>query len=370
MIIPKTQCTIMRGWAILFIALHNFLHLPEFGFAQENETRFCTEGINIFLQNLSVLSWGGITYCETVIYNIFSFIGWVGVPVFVFLSGYGLTVKYKNRSQIIGVKKYITHSYLKLLYLILPAVMLVIPYQFFSVSFVRAIKSVFSLTFLNTIIPAGLLNFSLPSSLPTFWYLSLTFQLYLIFLLLVKVKDNLKLATIGIVFLLITVALGPDFYPNEVLLRYERLNCIGWIPFFILGIIIARGNCVHLVKSDIWKVIVIILISFILLFVTNSNYYFWVFLPFVALSFFYSLAVLIDKLRHKSISLWLGKNSMYIFVAHPLAILLFQEAFKKGMGLQLPIVTLLGIYIALFIILALMYKYMHERLLIWFDNKR
>ncbi len=34
------------------------------------------------------MQWGGI------IENVFSFIGWVGVPVFVFLSGYGLAMKY------------------------------------------------------------------------------------------------------------------------------------------------------------------------------------------------------------------------------------------------------------------------------------
>ena len=82
----------MKGFAIIFIMLHNFLHIN--GFSKENETVFYLERTQMFFQNV-------LNQPLNVIGDVFSFIGWVGVPVFVFLSGYGLERKY-HKSDGIG----------------------------------------------------------------------------------------------------------------------------------------------------------------------------------------------------------------------------------------------------------------------------
>lgn len=79
----------MRGVAIVFIMLHNLLHLviPTL----ENEFVFQIERTRFFMNE--VFS-GGVD----VVQDIFSFLGWYGVAVFLFLSGYGLTLKYDIQS--------------------------------------------------------------------------------------------------------------------------------------------------------------------------------------------------------------------------------------------------------------------------------
>ena len=75
--------SLIKGYAIIFIALHNFLHMSYMGFVQENEMRFDISKSRLFFEHLLNPSW-------TIVGDLFSFIGWIGVPVFVFLSGFGL----------------------------------------------------------------------------------------------------------------------------------------------------------------------------------------------------------------------------------------------------------------------------------------
>lgn len=177
--ISKEQTLIMRGLAIMFIALHNFLHLPQFGFVQENEMYFHSENYQNFLADLSNPSW-------ILVGDVFSFIGWCGVPAFVFLSGYGLSRKYLKADRI-ELWPYVKRSYVKLLCLLIPALLFFVSYQFFEVGVKRAILSLFSLTFLNTILS---IKKTLPSAAPTYWYIPMTFQLYLIYPFIRKVNAN------------------------------------------------------------------------------------------------------------------------------------------------------------------------------------
>ena len=78
----------MRGIAILAIVLHNFAHWlrpmvkeNEYAFAQHNADRLMTE----LLHPSAVLP-----------AHLLSFFGHYGVPVFIFLSAYGLVMKYES----------------------------------------------------------------------------------------------------------------------------------------------------------------------------------------------------------------------------------------------------------------------------------
>ena len=84
----KTFQTILKGYAILFIILHNYCHLKEFGLPQENEMSFTSLNWEIFIQHVT-------SSPIMLIPDLLSFVGWIGVPVFVFLSGFGLTKKYE-----------------------------------------------------------------------------------------------------------------------------------------------------------------------------------------------------------------------------------------------------------------------------------
>lgn len=100
----RLECSALRGIAILGIVLHNFAHqLP--GAALENEFAFNAERNAYFWQSLISSDW---------LIHIFSYTGHLGVPVFVFLSGYGLAQKYDKCERIKIVDFLISH-YKKLL---------------------------------------------------------------------------------------------------------------------------------------------------------------------------------------------------------------------------------------------------------------
>ncbi len=82
-LLTKENSQILRGVAILFIMLHNFIHLSGFGFSSENEMSFSADNAASFFSAI---------YSGThIIYEFFSHLGWIGVPVFVFLTGYGVS---------------------------------------------------------------------------------------------------------------------------------------------------------------------------------------------------------------------------------------------------------------------------------------
>ncbi len=75
------QTLFFKGIAILCILLHNFFHWVE-PVTYQNEMSFTANSVYCFMEEFSA--------AETV-NGFFSFFGFYGVYVFIFLSGYGLT---------------------------------------------------------------------------------------------------------------------------------------------------------------------------------------------------------------------------------------------------------------------------------------
>ncbi len=343
--ISKNQGLIMRGLAIMFIALHNFLHLPQFGLVQENEMYFHSENYQYFYAHLSTPSW-------VLIGDVFSFIGWCGVPVFVFLSGYGLTKKYSNTDEI-KFFEYVKHSYIKLILLLLPAAVFFIVYQAFEVSIKRAVVSLFSLTLMNNVLSIGK---TLPSAAPTFWYFPMTFQLYILFPFIRLVKTK-KLIVGGVILLLFLELLTPDLFPSQRILHYLRVNSFAWLPLFFIGIGAARSGKIIQLNNNAF-LFVSMLLCFSLLFFVNISFYSWIIMPIVALLFFLLATIVVEKnCVTKAVGLWLGKLSPYIFVAHPIVLLMVDKS-----GIEAPLVVLTLFYIILFLLLSILYKYLHIKI--------
>ena len=79
----------MRGLAIIGIFLHNYCHW--LGFAvKENEYTFTMSKASSLMQAISNPDWN-------LPIHLVSFFGHYGVPVFLFLSAYGLVMKYEKR---------------------------------------------------------------------------------------------------------------------------------------------------------------------------------------------------------------------------------------------------------------------------------
>lgn len=80
-LLSKENSKILRGLGIMAIILHNFSICPQFGLSACNEMSFSIENSMAYF---STFKDGNI------ITEFISFLGWTGVPVFVFLTGYGI----------------------------------------------------------------------------------------------------------------------------------------------------------------------------------------------------------------------------------------------------------------------------------------
>ena len=86
--LSKSESQAMRGIAILAIVLHNYCHWLG-KMVQENEYQFSERNVRRLMVELAHPSW-------ELIAHLLSFFGHYGVPVFVFLSAYGLVMKYER----------------------------------------------------------------------------------------------------------------------------------------------------------------------------------------------------------------------------------------------------------------------------------
>lgn len=343
----------MKGYAIAMIALHNFLHLERFGFVPQNENSFLVERSNIFFEHFQDFSWSFIG-------DFFSFIGWIGVPVFVFLSGYGLEKKYSGKEKMQFVP-YIRHSWLKLFLLMLPAVLcfLLCKYLF---GWGYALRCVFSLTLLNNFVCNVI-----PFNPGVYWYFGLTFQFYVVYYFIHNLPKNggKQLAyTLGIVCLAVLMVFNPSWFPNQEAFELIRHNFVGWMPWFAMGIICAKEN-VGLCDKKPARSAICLLLSIMFLVVAllmNLNFYVWLFLPFVAIAFFYCFSRAAENWKPtKWLGNWLGRYSSFIFVVHPIA---------RNIVLELPFNMTLSaqivLYIVLFVVGAMLYKPLYLKLMTLF----
>ena len=93
MMLSRTECNILRGIAIVGIVLHNYCHWLRH-IVQENEYQFNQHNVDWF-HNIITHSFNELT-----IFHLLSFFGHYGVPIFLFLSAYGLVIKYETTNNI------------------------------------------------------------------------------------------------------------------------------------------------------------------------------------------------------------------------------------------------------------------------------
>lgn len=342
--ISKELSQIMKGYAILSIALHNFIHTQD-GFVQENEKKFLAERADLFFERLGNPSW-------SLIGDLLSFLGWIGVPVFVFLSGYGLSKKYSNVSDL-SPKDYIKHSWLKLFLLLLPAALLYMVFFGILGQWNNCLNNGLSLSLLANLIP-DIVSFN-PG---VYWYFGLTFELYLFFILIKKINNKKTIALIGIICLIATAVFNPIYFPEHKAIYWLKHNFIGWVPIFILGILCAEGLSGHGTLSNKWLAPLSAILCLALSIVLNSNFYLWLCVPFTAIYFFYYLSISASRWKPTRLfGLWLGKYSPCIFVVHPIA-----RTITESNSLGLSFTPKIILYIVLVPIGAIIYNKIYSLL--------
>lgn len=311
-LLSRKECSAMRGVAILAIMLHNYCHWLK-GIVRENEytwQQFKFDELWHLILNPD----------ELLPMHLVSFFGHYGVPVFLFLSGYGLVKKYEqSKLPEIGLWRFIRYNYLKL-------------FRIFIVGFVAFIMldaitpGIHRYTWIEVVGMLGMFAnlFEDPSHVVwpgPYWYFSITLQLYILYRLIFYRWRHWGVMLAAIVLCWI----GQLSFENDpVTLERLRYNFIGGMLPFGMGLVLARYEP-RLVKDwtitkspsliIAWAVNLILAIAFC--FMCSSSFGNWLWVPALIVWGTIPLVKLMPE-RVLSLFVWLGTISAAIFVTHPL----------------------------------------------------
>lgn len=289
--ISKTETLYLKGIGILLIVCHNFLHWvkPMIG---ENEFSYSREVYNTFLSAMT-LDFGNI------IKHLFSYFGHYGVQLFIFCSGYGLTVAYghKQLSLVPFMKKRILKLYPVFTLAILG--LLVYTYVIFGRDF--SMQTVTDLllryTLLANWIPGKIFVVSGP-----YWFYAMIIQLYVCFFFLVKLHHRYRYGLVAVMLLSYVIIITTnDFFVAQKLSLYY--NFLGNLPVFVFGMLLAYNK--DKTYNFRYKAMVLPLIVIFIL-----GQYFEFFWNFSQLAFILIIVPLLLKLSR------LSQGKMYAFIVY------------------------------------------------------
>lgn len=276
-ILSRNNSNVLRGLGILAIMFHNFLHINGIGFSPENEMSFKMEKTLFFFSK--IYSGEANILADTV-----SFIGWTGVSVFVFLTGYGLMTKY---STIDSILLFIKRNYLKLLFLLLPGFLIFLVVDIITGEYSHIPKRLCYLSMLQN------LDYPDLSVGPgVYWYFSLTFQLYLFYAFTYKWMNTKTMIALSVLTLFILWFFGTMEWGHSF--SIFRHCFTGWYPVFALGVFFSQKH--YILNVNQTSLIIDILLSVVLLvIILFMNYIFliWLFIPIVALCWYFVMAKLL-----------------------------------------------------------------------------
>ena len=341
-LLTRNECTAMRGIAILAIVLHNYCHFIS-KIVQENEYQF-------FVSHNEQL-WQVVTNPDALLpVHLLSFFGHYGVPVFLFLSGYGLVRKYETSDDSCPPMRFVRYSYLKLLRMLIVGFSL-----FICVDMVTPGR--FQFHWDNVIAQLLMYINVLPEPEKTiwpgiYWFFGLMMELYIVYRLLFYRRSSWIAVALIVVCWLLQAFCDPE---GETLNRL-RYNCIGGLLPFGLGIIAARVRTLRTGSTTptdsayapygptLW--LLVFIISVALVFAMSFNFHTW--LLWIPVFIILGTIALVKAMPKWMLSIvtWFGSISAAMFVAHPIARKLFiTVAWKQDIydGLMLYIIAVIAI---------------------------
>ena len=297
----RIECSALRCIAIICIMIHNYAHkMP--GAAQENEFAYHFENDNNFRQLL---------FSSDFLTHIFSYWGHLGVPIFVFLSGYGLALKYDNHVQI-KWKNYLESHYKKLFFPLLFGTLAYIAVVFIIDGNIH--YSIARFFFQCTMLLNMIYPYEQNITPGPYWYFGMTMQLYLLYLFVIHRKSAKYLIGITVISV---VFMGLLIYDTHRILIWTKYNVLGWMTPLALGVLAARyPSCIHYfsVKTKAALAFFCLLPCLIL---CGQNYYLWLMTPVVVILMGIAFVKLIPSFVWENVKV-IGDISLYILIVHPI----------------------------------------------------
>ena len=344
-LLTRAECNALRGIAILGIFLHNFCHWLN-PVVKENEYQYFQHNVDWFAQCAARVN-------ELFPAHVISFFGHYGVPVFLFLSAYGLEMKYGNGQgkapdgRRVVVSSFVRYHYLKLFK------MMIVGFICFTVVDAMTAGSwhynvaqiVGQLLMINNFYDQPDRNIW-PGP---FWFFGLMLQLYVVYRLLLYRRHWGW--TVGLMVVCTVAQLFMD--PEGENLNYWRYNFMGGMLPFGLGLLFARyGNKVMLVNLTFGSFLMSWVVCSFFIVSASGSFYTWVIVPalvcYASIYFIKTVSTLpLPWLRARIgyVLGWLGNVSAALFVIHPAIRKVFITVSRQGdiyTGLLLYAIASLG----------------------------
>ena len=344
-LLTRAECNALRGIAILGIFLHNFCHWLN-PVVKENEYQYFQHNVDWFAQCAARVN-------ELFPAHVISFFGHYGVPVFLFLSAYGLEMKYGNGQgkapdgRRVMVSSFVRYHYLKLFK------MMIVGFICFTVVDAMTAGSwhynvaqiVGQLLMINNFYDQPDRNIW-PGP---FWFFGLMLQLYVVYRLLLYRRHWGW--TVGLMAVCTVAQLFMD--PEGENLNYWRYNFMGGMLPFGLGLLFARyGNKVMLVNLTFGSFLMSWVVCSFFIVSASGSFYTWVIVPalvcYASVYFIKTVSTLpLPWLRVRICYVlgWLGNVSAALFVIHPAIRKVFITVSRQGdiyTGLLLYAIASLG----------------------------
>lgn len=318
-LLSKAESQALRGIAIMGIMLHNYCHFMGFA-VKENEYTFSPKKPMMLLDRLLGLD-------NDLFFHILSFFGHYGVPVFLFISGFGLVCKYERQQpQRVGALPFVGYHYLKLLrlmflgYIGFAVVSYMHPFGYHGYNVERVAAQL--LMYINLLpTPDKIIK---PGP---YWFFGLMLQLYIVYRLALYRRRSLWVVALIVVCWLLQAWITTPWGGHEGdILNRLRYNFIGGMLPFGAGILYARHGKAF--GKPVYAAIA--LVSAAIVFAGSFCYQSWLWVPLFIVTGAVATAKLLPQWLMKP-CVWLGVISSAMFVVHPILREIIIRMSYKGM---------------------------------------
>lgn len=303
-ILTLAESKALRGIAIMGIVLHNYCHFHGFA-VKENEYTFDAGRPMAFFERLQ-------EFDKDLFIHFFSFFGHYGVPVFLFVSGFGLVMKYETHSTgSVKPLSFIGKHYIKLLRLMIIGYLV-----FMGVYFIRHDSAAEVFTFERIVEHITMtVNFLEPRPdriiLPgPYWYFGLMLQLYVLYALVLNRWRCVYLILSLVAACWLAQVLCQSSFDALNLLRY---NFIGAMLPFATGIVYARYG--KLLSK--YAYLTIAVVSAVAVFAGSMCFHSWLWVPLFVVTGAVATVRILPAWIIRPCA-WMGGVSAALFVTHPI----------------------------------------------------
>ncbi len=322
-LLTRAECAALRGLAIIGIFLHNYCHWLG-PVVKENEYTFSQHNVDWLTAVMA--SPDGLLPAHLV-----SFFGHYGVPVFLFLSAYGLELKY-GRSLYAPAFRFVAYHWKKLFSMMIVG--------FVSFTIVDAMTpGRWHYTLTQVVAQLAMVNNLLPDPDHNiwpgpFWFFGLMLQLYVVYRLLLYKRHWAWTAGAMVVCLGVQLA----FAPESEALNWYRYNFMGGMLPFGLGLLYARyGNRIILTNLNTLSLLVSVVFCGFTVMWMSASYLLWSVVPLVVCILCVYVVKLLSQAARRPVGAWLmerlvwmGEISAALFVIHPVLRKVFIPISRHG----------------------------------------